>query len=77
MKIALYQHINSQRDPIVLEVNKYTEGSEDFIRVSDVLDADFKNLNDTPAAIFAERRIAAAKKELDAAQAKLNGLINE
>ena len=77
MRIALYQHINSQRDPIIMEVNKYMEGSEDFVRVSEVLDADFKNLDDTPAAILAERKIAAAQKEFDAAQAKLNGLINE
>ena len=77
MKIALYQHINSQRDPIIMEVNEYMEGSEDFVRVSEVLDADFKNLDDTPAEILAGRKIAVAQKEFDAAQAKLNGLINE
>ena len=77
MKIALYQHIGSEQGPIIMEVNKYMEASENCVRVSEILDADFKDLDSTPKNIVAERKIAAAQKEFDAAQAKLKALKDE
>ena len=77
MRIALYQHLDGNRYPIIMEANRHMEGSADYVRVSEIMDAKFKELDSAPKAILAERKIAAAQKEFDAAQAKLNGLINE
>ena len=74
MKIALYQHLNSERDPIILEVSKYFEDDSSLLRVSEIMDIEFKELDKSPKSMVAALKVAAAQKAFDEAQAKLKAL---
>ena len=77
MKIALYQHLSSDGDPIIMSANKYMENDKGYIRVSEIMDVDFKELEKPPREIVADKKIAAARKARDEAQNKLEALENE
>ena len=77
MKIALYKNLGSVCGPIILTASKYNEKSSDLLRVSEIMEVEFKDLPKPPKVMVAERNIAAAQKQVDAAQAKLKALQDE
>ena len=77
MRIALYQHVISFSGPLIHEASKYMEKDKDFIRVSEIMEVDFKELAKPPKKMVAEMKVAAAQKEFDEAKAKLEKLQDE
>ena len=77
MKIALYQNIISDRGPVILEVNKYFESDDTIVRVSEIMEVEFKELGNSPKEIMKELKIAAAMKAVEEAKSKLKALNHE
>ena len=77
MKIALYQHALGSSGPLIFKATKYMENDSDFMRVSEIMEVDFKELAKPPKAMVAEMKVAAAQKVFDEAKAKLEKLQDE
>ena len=74
MKIALYHALTGSTGPMIFEATKYMEKTKDFVRVSEIIDVAFQELDKPPKAMVAEMKVAAAQKEFDKAKAKLDAL---
>jgi hypothetical protein len=68
MQVALYRHLYGG-DPFVAEVSKYTETSGMYVRVSDVVDAQFNVTESTDGELKA---IQDQRKELAMKLAAIN-----